>query len=77
VKRYVRRLRRGIEGVRWRFCDETLTSVAAAEIGRELGEGRSSKPDDDRAAALILETWLSARGRPDKRRAREPERAEG
>lgn len=67
VKRTVRRLRRGVEGVRWRFCDETLTSAAAAEIGRDLGEGRAAKPDDDRAAALILETWLAS---PDARRQR-------
>lgn len=61
VKRTVRRLRRGVEGVRWRFCDETLTSAAAADIARDLGERSRSKPDDDRAAALILETWLASR----------------
>jgi putative holliday junction resolvase len=61
IKRFVRRLRRGVSGVRWRFCDETLTSAAAAETARELGErSRSARADDDRAAALILETFLAA-----------------
>jgi len=58
IKKTVRRLRTGVRGVRWRFHDETLTSSAAAEVGVELGEGRSARPDDDRAAALILENFL-------------------
>jgi putative holliday junction resolvase len=61
VKRFIRRLRRGMTGVRWRFCDETLTSAAASETARALGErSRSARPDDDRAAALILETFLAS-----------------
>lgn len=58
IKKTVRRLRSGVRGVRWRFHDETLTSSAAAETGVELGERRSAAPDDDRAAALILEDFL-------------------
>lgn len=58
VKRFTRQLRRGVSGVMWRFCDETLSSVAAAEIGRALGEGRRAAPDDDRAAAIILQGFL-------------------
>lgn len=58
IKRTVRRLRTGVRGVRWRFHDETLSSAAAAEVGIELGEGRRAAPDDDRAAALILEDFL-------------------
>lgn len=60
VRRFTRRLRRGVTGARWRFCDETLSSVAAAEIGRTLGEGRRAAPDDDRAAAIILQGFLDA-----------------
>jgi putative Holliday junction resolvase len=60
VKRTLRRLRRGVQGVRWRFCDETLTSAAAADIGRDPGDRGRYRPDDDRAAALILESWLAS-----------------
>jgi putative holliday junction resolvase len=61
VKRFVRRLRRGVTGVRWRFYDESLTSAEAAETGQALGESpRSARPDDDRAAALILESFLES-----------------
>lgn len=58
IKKAVRRIRKGVRGVRWRFQDETLTSQSAAEVGRELEEGKRAAPDDDRAAALILEDFL-------------------
>ncbi len=60
IRKSVRRLRNDIRGVRWRFHDETLTSSAATDIGRELGERRNTRPDDDRAAALILESFLTS-----------------
>ncbi len=60
IRKSVRRLRKAVRGVRWRFHDETLTSSAAADIGRELGERRNTRPDDDRAAALILEGFLAS-----------------
>lgn len=60
IRKSVRRLRKDVRGVRWRFFDETLTSSAAADIARELGEGRHGRPDDDRAAALILESFLAS-----------------
>lgn len=60
IKRFTRRLRKGISGVRWRFFDESLTSEAVEGVGQALGEGKKSSPADDRAAALILESFLQS-----------------
>ncbi len=58
VKRFARKLREGISGVRWRFQDETLTSAEAEEALREARAGVRGKPSDDLAAKLILESFL-------------------
>lgn len=58
VKRFTRKLREGVAGVRWRFVDETLTTEAAKELERETGLQQTGRAIDDRAAALILETFL-------------------
>lgn len=55
VRRFCRRARRRITGVRWFFVDETLTSQAAEAISIGGGRGR---PSDDLAAKLILESFL-------------------
>ena len=60
VKRFTRKLRQGTTGVRWRFVDETLTSEAARDSSVQLGTRSPKKPIDDSAAALILESFLSA-----------------
>lgn len=58
VKRFTRRLREGIAGVRWRFVDEEASSLEAAEQDRSAGIARRQDRVDDRAAALILERFL-------------------
>lgn len=62
VKRFTRRLREKIQGVRWRFVDETLTSHAAETARQESGLPRPAKGEDDAAAALILEAFLQKPG---------------
>ena len=59
VKRFTRRLRKGVRGVRWRFTDESLTTAAAEDL-RAAVDGKKKKPIDDEAAALILETFLKS-----------------
>ena len=61
VKRFCRRTREGQTGVRWFFEDESLTSQEAASISLEKAPRR---PQDDLAAALILESFLNSRPRP-------------
>lgn len=56
IKRFCRKARQSVTGVRWLFVDETLTTQAADELARET-PGR--RPTDDLAAKLILETFLS------------------
>lgn len=58
VKRFTRKLRKGVQGVRWRFTDETLSSHAAENSGPPPAGGARKKPVDDRAAAIILEGYL-------------------
>ena len=60
VKRFTRKLRVGIRGTRWRFIDETLTTEAAREAETLQPGARTSAAIDDRAAALILETYLGS-----------------
>jgi putative Holliday junction resolvase len=55
IKRFSRKTRQGMTGVRWFFVDERLTSQAAESLSPR-GAGR--RPADDLAAALILETFL-------------------
>jgi putative Holliday junction resolvase len=55
VRRFCRKARQGIAGVRWFFVDETLTSQAADSISLD---SPSRRPTDDLAAKLILETFL-------------------
>lgn len=62
VKRFTRKLREGVAGVRWRFVDETLTSHAAEELRRDSGLGPLREGDDAAAAALILEAYLQKPG---------------
>lgn len=59
VKRFARRLRQGVRGVRWRFADESLTSSEASGLARRAGR-RSGEAIDDLAAALILETYIQS-----------------
>lgn len=58
VKRFTRRLRKGVRGVRWRFADETLSSHAAENPELPVAIQTKKKAVDDRAAAIILETYL-------------------
>ena len=64
VKRFARKLRMGVTGVKWRFVDESLTTFEAREDGRSPGRRNARKPVDDRAAALILETFLQSASEP-------------
>ena len=58
IKRFCRKARRATTGVRWFFIDESLTTQAAAIQSLEGAVGR--RPDDDLAAALILETFIQS-----------------
>ncbi|MBI1785478.1 Holliday junction resolvase RuvX [Candidatus Sumerlaeota bacterium] len=58
VKRFSRRLRQGIRGVRWKFVDESLTSEEAMLLARNAELSTSNRPLDDRAAALLIESYL-------------------
>lgn len=55
VKRFCRRVREGMTGVRWFFIDETLTSQEAESIN---SLARERGPSDDLAAKLIVETFM-------------------
>jgi putative Holliday junction resolvase len=57
VRRFCRKARRGMQGVRWFFVDETLTSQAAEALDAASSGRRRS---DDLAAALILKTFMQA-----------------
>jgi putative transcription antitermination factor YqgF len=57
VRRFCRKTRRGMTGVRWFFADEHLTTQAADSISKNRAEGDVT---DDLAAKLILETWLQS-----------------
>ena len=61
IKRFCRKVRRPLRGVRWFFVDERLTTEAADSISidRPVPSKKPGKrPTDDLAAALILETFL-------------------
>lgn len=65
TRKFVRKLREGVRGVRWHFVDESDTTAEAHELRMEAGvsaRGRKgrSRPVDDRAAAVILESFLSS-----------------
>lgn len=62
VKRFARKLRQGITGVRWRFVDETLSTAEADDRAREAGFNPSKRATDDGAAAVILESWMQKNG---------------
>ncbi|HOR28659.1 MAG TPA: RuvX/YqgF family protein [Candidatus Sumerlaeota bacterium] len=55
VKRFCRRVRRDLTGVRWFFVDERFTTEAAHSISIDRPRRR---PSDELAATLILETFL-------------------
>lgn len=57
VKRFCRRAREGMTGIRWFFVDEYLTSNEADSISVDKGHRR---PTDDLAAKLILETFVQS-----------------
>jgi putative Holliday junction resolvase len=61
IKRFCRKAREGMTGVRWFFVDETLTTRGAEELAREAA---SAKPADDLAAAAILQRFLEGLGQP-------------
>lgn len=61
VKRFTRKLRKSYQGARWRFMDESLTSAAAEERTRDAGLRTRGRTMDDRAAALILESYLQSK----------------
>jgi len=60
VKSFTRNLRQGINGVRWIFIDESLTSQAAHEQPTLYNKKKCSARIDDRAAMLILETFIQS-----------------
>ncbi len=55
IKRFCRKTRQGMSGVRWFFVDERLTTQRADELSLELP---GHKPTDDLAAALILDSFI-------------------
>lgn len=61
VKRFTRKLRKSYQGARWRFMDESLTSSGAEDRAREAGLKTRGRTMDDRAAALILESYLQSK----------------
>lgn len=70
VRKFTRRLRQGVRGVRWRFCDEHLTTQSAAGMRREAGFSPTREHLDAHAAALILGNWLD--GLRDQEAGEEP-----
>lgn len=58
VKRFTRKLRKGVTGVRWRFVDESFTSEAADARLREADLAGAGTPNDAIAACLILESFI-------------------
>jgi len=73
VKRFARKLRAGLKGLRCRFVDETLTTAEASAMKRASGLRRGKSRQDDLAAALILESFLEQTTRM-ARRAPPPNR---
>ncbi len=57
IKRFCRRARQGLRGVRWFFADERLTTEAADSISMDRP---AKRPTDDLAAVMILETFLQS-----------------
>lgn len=55
VRRFCRKAREHLRGVRWFFVDESLTTQQADTLSVDRP---SHKPTDDLAAALILETFI-------------------
>lgn len=67
VRRFARKAREGVTGVRWFFMNELLTSEAAehlAEEARGMNRRRASRdaPSDELAAKLILESYAARLG---------------
>lgn len=60
IRRFCRKAREGLRGVRWFFVDEAFTTQTADELNRQAGGGR--RATDDLAATLILETFLGRCG---------------
>ncbi len=60
IKRFTRKLRKGVSGVRWRFVDESFTSEAADARLREADLGGANSPNDAIAACLILESFIQS-----------------
>lgn len=60
VKRFTRKLRKGVSGVRWRFVDESFTSEGAEARLREADLAGAGAPNDAIAACLILESFLQS-----------------
>ena len=59
VRRFVRKLRQPVRGVRWRFVDETLSTFAARDKFQTAGLKVARSVVDASAAAVILETYLA------------------
>ena len=59
IRRFCRKTRCGIRGIRWFFTDEYLTTQAADSMSRNSPAGKET---DDLAAKLILESWLEEAG---------------
>ena len=55
VRRFCRKAREQVKGVRWFFADESLTTQQADTLSLDRP---SHKPTDDLAASLILETFI-------------------
>lgn len=62
IKRFCRRARETIKGVRWCFVNEASTTREAEALAREA---ESTAAADDLAAKLILETYLNQLPRTD------------
>jgi putative Holliday junction resolvase len=65
IKRFCRKTRQAITGVRWFFVDESLSTKAAEDLAQAhpLSAGRlhrTDRPSDDLAAAIILETFIQS-----------------
>ena len=63
ARQFARRLARALgSSAQVQLCDERLTTRLAAARARERPGERPRFDEDSRAAAALLESWLSARG---------------
>jgi putative Holliday junction resolvase len=57
IRRFTRKAREGMRGVRWFFIDEAFTTQAADDLSHQ-DPTRGRRPTDDLAATLILQQFI-------------------